>query len=112
MASAGMMNRRVTLIKPAPQYLNDVGEMVSDGNPTRYRVWASWKESSGSERLSEEQEFGLDTITVEFWYNDVFKDIDVQWSMEDERGNELDIVSVTEKGGRRVQYSVKAVRRI
>jgi len=112
MASAGMMNRRVTLIKPAPQYLNDVGEMVSDVDPIRMKVWASWKESSGSESLSEEQEFGLDTITLEFWYNRAFADIDVQWSLEDERGNELDIVSVTEKGGRRVQYSVKAVRRI
>lgn len=112
MANPGMMNRRVTLVKPAPQYLNDVGEMVSDGDPVEYRVWASWKESAGGESLSEEQEFGADTITLDFWYNAVFRGIDVQWSVVDERGNVLDIVSVTERGGRQVQISLKCVRRV
>ena len=112
MAASGTMRRRVTLIKPAPQYLNDVGEMVSDSDPIRYRVWTSWKEAAGGERLSDEQEFSADTITVEFWYNAAFADIDYTWTLEDERGDILDIVSVTEKGGRRVQISIKAVRRI
>lgn len=111
MASSGMMRRRVVLIKPAPQFLNEVGEMESNGETTRYPVWASWKEAAGGERLSEEQEFSSDTITIEFWYNRVFADIDYAWTLEDERGNILDIVSVTEKGGRQVQISIKAVRR-
>lgn len=111
MASSGMMRRRVTLIKPAPQTLNDVGEMVPSGDPVRMRVWASWKEAAGGERLTEEQEFSADTIIIEFWYNRVFADIDYTWLLEDEQGNELDIVSVTEKGGRQVQISIRAVRR-
>jgi len=112
MASPGMMNRRVTLIKPAPEILNDVGELVPDGDPMRYPIWASWKESAGGERLTSEQEFGADTITLEFWWNNAFRDINVEWELEDESGNSLDIVSVTEKGGRRWQLAVKAVRRI
>ena len=111
MASSGMMKRRVTLIKPAPQFLNDVGEMESNGETTRYRVCASWKEAAGGERLTEEQEFSADTIIIEFWYNRVFADIDYSWTLEDERGDVLDIVSVTEKGGRQVQISIRAVRR-
>jgi len=112
MASSGMMRRRIVLIKPAPETLNDVGEMKPNGEPTRYPVWASWKEAAGGERLTEEQEFSADTITIEFWYNRVFADINYSWTLEDERGNILDIISVTEKGGRQVQISIKAVRRV
>lgn len=112
MASPGMMNRRCTIIKPAPQELNDVGEMVANGDPVRLKVWTSWKEDAGGESLSEEQEYGSDTITLEFWYNRVFQGLDVLWGLEDELGNPLDIISVTEKGGRQVQLSIKAVRRV
>ena len=112
MASSGMMKRRVTLIKPAPQFLNDVGEMEPNGEPTRYRVWASWKEAAGGERLTEEQEFSTTRIKVEFWYNAAFSDIDYTWLLEDEQGNELDITAVAEIGGRKNQIQVIATYRV
>lgn len=114
MASPGSMRKRITLIKPALEFLNEVGEMEPDPDsaPMRYPVWASWKESAGGERLSEEQEFGADTITIAFWWNSVFDDISIEWEAEDEKGNLLDIVSAIEVGGRRNQIQLKAVRRI
>lgn len=112
MASTGMMRRRIVLIKPAPEELNDVGEMKPMGEPTRMRVWSSWKETSGAESFSEEQDYGEDRIECDIWWNAAFRDIDIRWKIEDESGNELDLVSVTEMGGRRWQLRLKAARRI
>ena len=112
MASTGTMRRRITLIKPAPRELNDVGEMIPSGNPTRMRVWSSWKEVSGSESLSEEQEFGQDRIESDIWWNAAWRDINTEWNIEDEAGNTLDLISVTEVGGRRWQLRLVMTRRV
>ena len=104
-------HRNVTLVKPAPQTLSDIGEMVPDGEPTRYPVWASWKEISGTERLAEEEFYGEDRIELVFWWNPVFETLSTKWDVIDERGNTLDIQSVTEMGGREVKIKLVATRR-
>ena len=109
--NTGKFNRRVVLIKPPAQAADSFGEMVAAGQPVRYRVWTSRKELTGNEVLGEEQEFGVNRLEFDFWYRPEFDGIGSHWSMEDEGGGKLDIVSAVEVGGRRWQIRVTAVRR-
>jgi len=111
MALPGNMKRRVTLVKPAPKTANTFGEMAPQGTPTRFPVWASWKESVGREVLAEGQEFGTLPVIVEVWNHEQLRGLDETWSLLSEAGDAFDIVGVAELGGRNWQLRISAVRR-
>ena len=111
MASPGMMNRRVQLVKPAPKEADSFGEMTAQGQPQRFDVWASWKDSGGGEVLSDQQEYGVTTITSDIWWHTAINDIDTEWILVGEDRVEYDIVAAEELGGRRWQIRLKLVRR-
>jgi len=112
MRPSEQFDRQITIVKPGPQTLSDDGEMVSSGAPTRYHVWAHWMESPGSERLTGEQELGSDQIVMTIWWNEMWADMDTTWQVESETGVELDVVSVTEFGGRNWMLKIRAQRRV
>jgi len=105
-------NRRIAIIRPAPTTLNDVGDMVPDGQPFEFLVWGSWKEEMGSESLSEDQEFNANTITITTWDAPEFAAMGGGWSARSESGDELDIISVTRLGVRDGQVTIRATRRL
>jgi len=112
MAGTGMMRRRVVLIRPAPRADDDYGDRQrDDGSPERYPVWASRVEKDGVESYGEEQEFGVNRVEFTLWWNAAYGDVSSRWSMEDEGGVVMDIVSVVEVGGRRNQLRISTVRR-
>jgi len=111
MAAPGMMNRQIRLRAPAQKVASDFGEMVDDGAPTVYRVWASWREDGAGESLAEGKEFGVTKIMCDIWWHANLADIDVQWTVIGENGSEYDIVSTEELGGRRWQIRMRLLLR-
>lgn len=111
MAAPGQMKRRIVLEKPPVKTADSFGEPVSDAQPIRYPIWASWREQGGNETVIEGQEVGVTVVTIEFWYNRAFRDISVHWGLVGENGQDYDILSIEELGGRQVQIRLKAVLR-
>lgn len=109
----GKFNRHIVLLKPPAKTADSYGEMVpvTNAQPTRLPVWASWKEVGGRETEIEEQEVGVTVVTVDFWWHVALRDIDVHWTLVGENQCEYDILSVEELGGRRVQIRLKVVLR-
>jgi len=107
----GAFNRRLAIIRPAPTTLSDEGDMVPDGQPFEFLVWGSWKEDMGSESLTEDQEFNANTITITTWDAPEFAALDGKWTARSESGEELEIISVTRRGVRDGQVTIRAIRR-
>lgn len=111
MASPGMMNRRLTLLKPPTKTADSFGEPVSDASPTEYKVWGSWKESGGGEVVGDGQLYTTATITSDIWWHRLLSNIDSEWSLIGEGGIRYDIVATEELGGRRWQIRLKLTKR-